>query len=175
MILLSKKLKTEKMEKIFGTTVRQDGIQRTGKRRWLLFFGLYEDEEGKTYEYRETFDHRPSLDEIKSVINAQISSDADERKRSGFVWKGLPVRYDEEAERNITGLSVKIPRLGTAMFPLTLKLGDCPDGSPAFHKFADAEEFESFTDALLAFAQDCYAKSWQEKSEIDWTKFEDTL
>jgi hypothetical protein len=160
------------MEKIFGTTVRQDGLQRIGRNTWLLFFSLYETEDGGTYEYRHTFNRRPTLDEIKEIINAQLSADADERKRNGFKWQGVPVRYDEEAERNITGLSVKIPRLGAAMFPLKFKLGDYPDGTPAFYEFADAEEFESFTDALMLFSQECYNKLWTEKSAIDWTKFE---
>ena len=163
------------MEKIYGTTVRQDSIQRTGRNAWTLFFGLFEDESGSTYEYRHTFKHRPTLDEIKDVVNTRLSADADERKRNGFKWQGVPVRYDEEAERNITGLSVKIPRLGAAMFPLKFKLGDYPDGSPAFYEFKDAEEFESFTDALLLFSQECYAKSWAAKSEMDWSKFEETL
>ena len=163
------------MEKIFGTTVRQDSLQRTGRNTWVLFFGLYTTAEGSTYEYRHTFNRRPTLDEIKAVINAQLSADADERKRNGFQWEGVPVRYEGEAERNITGLSVKIPRLGAAMFPLKFKLGDYPDGSPAFHYFADAEEFESFTDALMMFSQECYNKSWQEKAAIDWTKFENAL
>ena len=118
------------MEKIYGTTIRQDGLQQVGRDTWVLFFGLYETADGSTYEYRHTFNYRPSLDEIKSVINAQLSADADERKRNGFQWQGVPVRYDEEAERNITGLSVKIPRLGAAMFPLKFKLGDYPDGTP---------------------------------------------
>lgn len=122
------------MEKIYGTTIRQDGLQRIGRDTWVLFFGLYETTDGGTYEYRHTFKHRPTLDEIKAVINAQLSADADERKRNGFSWQGVPVRYDEEAERNITGLSVKIPRLGAAMFPLQFKLGDYPDGSPAFYE-----------------------------------------
>ena len=134
------------MEKIYGTTVRQDGLQRIGRDTWVLFFGLYETTDEGTYEYRHTFKHRPTLDEIKAVINAQLSADADERKRNGFSWQGVPVRYDEEAERNITGLSVK-----------------------------DAEEFESFTDALLLFSQECYAQAWQAKAEIDWNKFTDAL
>lgn len=163
------------MEKFYGTPVRQDGLQRIGTDKWMIFFGLFQTEAGNTYEYRHTFKHRPTLDEIKAIINAQLSADADERKRTGFQWRGVPVRYDEEAERNITGLSVKIPRLGDAMFPLKFKLGDYPDGSPAFYVFTDAEEFESFTDALMLFTQECYAKSWQDKADVDWTKFETEL
>ena len=160
------------MEKVYGTTIRQDGLQKVGRDKWILFYGLYTEANGSTYEYRQTFTHRPSLEEIKNAINATISAEADERKRTGFSWQGVPVKYDEEAERNLTGLSVKIPRLGAAMFPLTFKFGDNADGSPAFYEFKDAEEFESFTDALLVFTQECYANSWAEKSNIDWTKFE---
>ena len=75
------------MEKIFGTTVRQDSLQRTGRNTWVLFFGLYTTAEGSTYEYRHTFNRRPTLDEIKAVINAQLSADADERKRNASSGK----------------------------------------------------------------------------------------
>lgn len=162
------------MEKIYGTTHRQDGLQHIGRDRWLLYYGYYETGSG-AYEYRHTFDHRPTLEEVKAVINSQISADADERKRTGFQWQGVPLRYDDEAAANITGISVKIPRLGDAMFPLKFKLGDYPDGSPAFHVFKDTEEFESFTDALLMFSNECYEQSWSEKNDIDWTKFNEAL
>lgn len=165
------------MEKVYGSPKRQDGLYKVGRNKYEIIYGFGKDNEEDEigWNYRQRFKNRPTLDEIKAVINAQLSADADERKRNGFQWKGVPVRYDEEAERNITGLSVKIPRLGAAMFPLKFKLGDYPDGSPAFHEFADAEEFESFTDALMMFSQECYNKSWQEKAAIDWTKFENAL
>lgn len=165
------------MEKVYGSPKRQDGLYKVGRNKYEIIYGFGKDhEEDETgWNYRQRFTYRPTLDEIKAVINTQLSADADERKRNGFSWQGVPVRYDEEAERNITGLSVKIPRLGAAMFPLQFKLGDYPDGSPAFYEFKDAEEFESFTDALLLFSQECYAQAWQAKAEIDWTKFSDAL
>lgn len=165
------------MEKVYGSPVWQDGLYKVGRNKWELIYGFGKDDETAEsgWNWRQRFTHCPTLDEIKAVINAQLSADSDERKRNGFQWQGVPVRYDEEAERNITGLSVKIPRLGAAMFPLRFKLGDYPDGSPAFYEFKDAEEFECFTDALLLFSQECYAKSWQAKSEIDWSKFEEAL
>lgn len=165
------------MEKIYGASGRQDGLYKVGRNKWEIIYGFGRDDPDaeQGWNWRQRFSHRPTIEEVKQVINAQVSAEADERKRSGFSWQGVPVRYDEEAERNITGLSVKIPRLGAAMFPLKFKLGDFADGSPAFHTFENAEEFESFTDALLLFSQDCYAKLWQAKSEIDWSKFEEAL
>lgn len=159
------------MEKVYGSPIRQDGLYKVGRNTYELIYGFGEDEQGG-WNWRERFNHKPTLDEIKETIQKTISAEADERKRTGFSWQGVPVKYDEEAERNLIGLSVKIPRLGAAMFPLTFKLGDNADGSPAFYEFKDAEEFESFTDALLVFTQECYANSWAEKSNIDWTKFE---
>lgn len=159
------------MEKVYGSPIRQDGLYKVGQNTYELIYGFGEDEQGG-WNWRKRFNHKPTLDEIKDTINNTISAEADERKRTSFSWQGVPVKYDEEAERNLTGLSVKIPRLGAAMFPLTFKLGDNADGTPAFYEFKNADEFESFTDALLVFTQECYANSWAEKSNIDWTKFE---
>lgn len=165
------------MEKVYGSPKRQDGLYKVGRNKYEIIYGFGKDSDTDEtgWNYRQRFNHLPTQEEIKQVINAQLSADADERKRNGFTWKGVPVRYDEEAERNITGLSVKIPRLGAAMFPLTFKLGDYPDGSPAFYVFEDAEDFESFTDALLLFSQDCYARAWQEKASIDMDKFKEVI
>lgn len=165
------------MDKIYGSTKRQDGLYRIGFSIWEIIYGFGKDNPNdySGWDWRKRFSHRPSMEEIKTEIESVISAEADERKRTGFSWKGKPVFYDEEAERNLTGLSVKLPRLGSSMFPLTYKLGNYPDGTPAFHIFNDAEEFESFTDALLTHTQECYAWAWNTKASIDWTKFETVL
>lgn len=162
------------MERVYGSPKRQDGLYKIGRNKYQLIYGFGEDENGG-WNWREDFRYRPMMPEIKSIINATISEAWDEKKRTGFSWQGIPVRYDEEAERNLTGLSVKMPRLGSAMFPLTFKLGEHPDGTPAFYQFETQEEFEQFTDSLMAHTQECYAGSWEEKATVDWTKYEEVI
>ncbi|EOA56536.1 hypothetical protein [Phocaeicola massiliensis] len=48
------------MEKIYGTKKRQDCLVRTGRSKWILFYGFGKDDENSEngWEYRHTFDHK---------------------------------------------------------------------------------------------------------------------
>lgn len=160
------------MEKIFGTPHRQDGLQCIGRNKWLLYFGFYKIE-GSAYEYRHTFDHKPSLDEIKAIINKQIDDDTDETILHGMTWEGKPVKLDSESQTNLLGLMLSAQG-GMATFPKKYKLGDYPDGSAAYHEFADAAEFIAFVSAAIEHKDNAYAKGWNEKEALEksnWSAF----
>lgn len=158
------------MEKIYGATGRQDGLYKIGRNKWELIFGFGKDSEQEQtgWNYRQRFSSRPSLDEIKAIISAQIDADTDENILHGFVWNGLPVKLDTENQTNILGILVNLPLGGDSLFPMTFKLGDHADGTPAFHEFANAQEFAEFAKQATAHKQNAYAKGWTEKSSIDW-------
>lgn len=165
------------MEKVYGSPKRQDGLYKTGRMKYELIFGFGKDkpEDESGWNWRQRFDHLPTLSEIKDAVTGQLTAVAEDRRQTGFSWNGVPLRYDEEMERHINSLSVKLPRLETEIFPLRLKLGEYPDGTPAFYEFENIEEFDRFTDALLLFVQQCYAKMIEDVSAVDWSKFEVVL
>lgn len=77
------------MNKIYGTPVRQDGLQKVGRRTFTLFYGLYSDEHGGTYEYRYTFDHKPTWEEVEAVLVEAINEHTKETIINGFIWNGM--------------------------------------------------------------------------------------
>lgn len=60
------------MEKIFGAKERQDGVVRVSSRSYILFFG-YGEENGNGYNYRARFDHKPSVSELREVIETHVN------------------------------------------------------------------------------------------------------
>lgn len=158
------------MEKVYGATGRQDGLYKIGRNKWELIFGFGKDseEEQTGWNYRRRFNSKPTLEEIKAVVSAQIDADTNENILNGFVWNGLPVKLDTESQTNILGILVNLPLGGDSLFPMTFKLGDNADGSPAFHEFTSAAEFAGFAQAATAHKQAAYAKGWSEKSNINW-------
>ena len=118
------------MEKIYGTTKRQDGLQRVGKNKWLLYFGLYETESG-TYEYRHTFTHKPTLDEIKKLVWATIDAETKDKIVNQFEYEGIKVWLTDEKQRNFAS----IENNESVTFPLTLKLNEKADATPIYHTF----------------------------------------
>lgn len=161
------------MQKVYGSPKRQDGLYQIGRNKYELIYGFGKDHESDEtgYNYRQRFTYRPTLDEIKAAISEQIDRNTDESILNGFVWNGLPVKLDTENQTNILGVLVNIQLGGDSLFPMTFKLGDFPDGSPAFNEFASASEFADFAQAATAHKQEAYAKGWQEKAGIDWEKF----
>lgn len=158
------------MEKIYGATGRQDGLYKIGRSKWELIFGFGKDndDEQTGWNYRQRFSAKPTLDEIKAIVSDQIDADTNENILHGFMWNGLPVKLDTESQTNILGILVNLPIAGDTLFPMTFKLGDNADGSPAFHTFTSAQEFAGFAQAATAHKQAAYTKGWEEKSSIDW-------
>ena len=94
------------MEKRFGSPKRQDGLMKVGRNKYDLFFGFGKENEEDTsgWNYYHRFTHRPTLDEIKAVINRQIDADTDETILHGMTWEGKPVKLDSESQTNLLGL-----------------------------------------------------------------------
>ncbi len=163
------------MEKRFGSPKRQDGLMKVGRNKYDLFFGFGKENEEDTsgWNYYHRFTHRPTLDEIKAVINRQIDADTDETILHGMTWEGKPVKLDSESQTNLLGLLLSAQG-GMATFPKKYKLGDYPDGSAAYHEFADATEFIAFVSAAIAHKDNAYAKGWNEKEALEksnWSAF----
>ena len=131
------------MEKIYGTTKRQDGLQRVGKNKWLLYFGLYETESG-TYEYRHTFTHKPTLDEIKKLVWATIDAETKDKIVNQFEYEGIKVWLTDEKA----------------------------DATPIYQTFRTRDEFKKFSEAAACFILETIRNGWKEKDNVDWDVFD---
>lgn len=168
------------MEKIYGAQARQDCLMQIGTNKFEIIYGFGKDNENDEtgWNYRQRFSHRPSLDEIKSVINAQIDADVDESTMNGMKWNGMPVCLDAEFQTNVLGILAVLSLKGDSLFPKMFKLGNYPDGTPAFHTFTTALEFADFADALMSHKEACYKAGWQQKQILndgDWSAYKDIL
>ena len=155
------------MEKIYGTTKRQDGLQRVGKNKWLLYFGLYETESG-TYEYRHTFTHNPTLDEIKKLVWATIDAETKDKIVNQFEYEGIKVWLSDEKQRNYASLENN----ESIAYPLTLKLNEEADATPVYYTFETREDFIKFSKEASAYILNAIMDGWKEKDNIDWSVFD---
>lgn len=168
------------MEKVYGSPTRQDCLMEIGKNKYELIYGFGKDSEDSEtgWNYRQRFSHKPSLDEIKSVINAQIDAEVDEETLHGLVWKEMPVRFDAEFQANVLGILAVLSLKGDSLFPKTFKLGNYADGTPAFYTFNSAFEFADFADALMTHKETCYQAGWAQKQALqddDWSAFKNVV
>lgn len=158
------------MDKIYGTSIRQDGLQKVGRNRWHLFYGFGKDDDNEMgYNWRTTFDHQPTIDEVKSVITAQISSNAQKAIIEGYKWNDTAVWLSDENQRNYT-LAYNLANDGNLEKLPTVKLGS--DEEPVLYNFKDKKELTAFVQGMQQHIQTCLESAWQEKEQIDWSIFE---
>lgn len=157
------------MEKIYGASIRQDGLQKVGRNRWDLFYGFGKDEDNEMgYNWRTSFDHQPTIEEVKETITTQISANTQKAIIEGYKWNGHLVWLSSENQANYTRdyIMAKNGDLGTMP---TVKLGS--DDAPVYYTFEDIEELTEFVMGMQQHIQNCLNASWTGREEIDWSVF----
>ena len=121
------------MEKIYGSPIRQDGLMKVGRNRWDLFYGFGKDDDNEVgWNWRKTFDHQPTLEEVKDTIITQINSNAQKAILEGYEWNGHQVWLSDENLRNYT-LAYGLAKDGDLKSMPTVKLGS--DDNPLLYAF----------------------------------------
>lgn len=159
------------MEKIYGTTIRQDGLMKVGRKRWELFYGFGKDNDDDEagYNYRQVFAYKPTLEEIKAIIIGQINKITDEKILSGLVWNDIPIWLSSENQFNYKAAYDLAIQTNGESLPVTFKFGT--DSEPVYHTFDTLSEFQKFYITSLAYVQQVLADGWNEKDNIDWNIF----
>lgn len=157
------------MDKIYGAQIRQDGLQKVGRNRWDLFYGFGKDEDNEMgYNWRTSFDHQPTIEEVKETITAQISQNTQKAIIEGYEWNGNKVWLSSENQANYT-LAYDMVKNGDLEDIPTVKLGT--DEAPVYYTFKDNKELTAFVVGMRQHIQECLNASWTERKEIDWSVF----
>lgn len=155
------------MDKIYGTSVRQDGLLKVGRKNFTLFYGLYTDEKGSCYEYRHTFEHNPTWEEVKTKLIEAINEHTKERILTGFEWNGQRVWLSDENQRDF----MMIERLTEEAYPLEIKINEVAEGEPIYYTFVTQEEFAVFSKLASQHIIDTLQAGWREKDTLDKATF----
>lgn len=156
------------MEKRYGATRRNDCLMQIGRSKWELIYG-YDTDGVSGWTYRERFSRKPTLDEIKAIIIAQINSNTEEKILSGFTWNDTPIWLSSENQYNYKAAYDLAVQNGESSLPVKFKFGT--DENPVYHTFDNLEELSSFYTSAVAYIQQTLAAGWDEKDNVDWTKF----
>lgn len=158
------------MEKVFGATARNDQLIICGTKRAVLIFG-YGEENGIGYDYRHTFDHVPTDDEILSVITDQVNTDTGQKILTGFSWNGKKVWLSTENQFNFKTAYDLAVQTGGSSLPVKFKLGEDDTGTSVYHTFCTLEEFTDFYTQAIAFVNKTLVDGWNLKDSINVIKF----
>lgn len=142
--------------------------------RWNIQPYVNEDgeEQGVSF-YEEELTHKPTIDEIKSIIVAWYNAKIDEQILSGFVWNGLTVWLSSENQFNYKAAYDLAVQTGGANLPITFKFGTTNE--PVYHTFTTVEELNGFYLSAMAYINNTLAVGWSEKDSFDYTPYEEAL
>ena len=163
------------MEKLYGDYERMDCLMQVGRRRWLLYYGLFEDENG-TFIFHQYFERKPTLAEIKDLIIDAVNDYINERIISGFEWTSVDgdkyaVWLSMENQQNYKAIyDLAVQNNGVGILPVTFKFGTTEQ--PTYHTFETLEELQLFYIQSVRFIQETYQKGWQEKDSINWENYD---
>ena len=155
--------------------------------RVVIMYGLTESE-GKAEWYQLDFYKKqvakPTLQQVKDAIIADIDSRTDERILNGFPWQILHgeqqgetvnVWLSAENQRNFSEAQRVAVMTAGHNLPLTVKVSELPNKTPVYDSFETVEELTEFYLSGVAFIDQCLKAGWQEKDGIDWTPYAEAL
>lgn len=134
------------------------------RNRWRVRWDVITDEEGNTSFMEEELTHRPSGDEIKSIISGWISENTREKIISGFQYEGVPVWLSQENQANYQRTYLKAT-LCQDTLPVTFKFGT--DDEPVYRSFESLAELEAFFRAFSDFISQTQQEGWDARDSID--------
>lgn len=164
MLYLSQKFRI--MDKIYGAEIRQDGLYKIGFSLYELIYGFGKDNptDETGWNWRQRFDHKPTLTEIEETIKITINSETDNKILSGFIWEGMPVWLSSENQFNYKMAYDLAFQSEGASLPVTFKFGT--DDKPKYHTFESLSEFNDFYLAMSKHITDTIKAGWDEKEQL---------
>lgn len=135
---------------------------------WMITWHHEEDAEGANTFLSETFEHKPSLAEIKEVVLAWYNAKIDEKILSGFVWKDIPVWLSMENQFNYKAAYDLAVQTEGKLLP-TFKFGTTEN--PIYHKFESLEDLQDFYLEAMTYVNNTLYESWKEKDAINWEEY----
>lgn len=113
--------------------------------------------------------HKPTMQEIRSIIFEWINTQTDEKILSGFEWNGMPVWLSTENQFNYKAAYDLAVQTGGANLPTVFKFGD--NDNPQYHKFETVEELTDFYMKAMTYINEQLAIGWTKKDTIDWEQY----
>lgn len=150
------------MEKIYGASAAQDGVVKVSNKSYILFFGYGKDSMGG-YNYRHRFDHEPTEEELRAVIEAHVNEQTQERIIGGYQWKGKQVWLSVENQQNYTSDYL------AGVLPVNVRVYDTDaDASGTVALIETPEELADFYNGMVQHVRQCIEDGWSVKDSVDY-------
>ena len=152
------------MEKIYGASAAQDGVVKVSNKSYILFFGYGVDSMGG-YNYRHRFDHKPTEEELRAVIETHVNEQTQERIVGGYQWKGKQIWLSGENQQNYTSDYL------AGVLPVKVRVYDTDaDASGKVVLIETPEDLADFYHGMVQHVRKCIEDGWSVKDSVDYDK-----
>lgn len=139
------------------------------RNKWRVRWNVVIDESGSASYMEQEYRHRPSTDEIRTLVCDWINQQTDEKILSGFSFEGNLVWLSTENQFNYKAAYDLAVQSAGATLPVTFKLGT--DDKPCYRTFNTVDELSDFYVKAMAHVQTSLAEGWAAKDAFDPTLY----
>ena len=148
------------MEKIYGSSARQDAIVKVGENYYLYYgFGKDSNDAEHGYNYRHKFDHKPTPEEIKEKVLEAIDIETRARITGDLTYDGYKINLSVENQLNYAMFK------NMGRYPVVIKVEDA-NGSDVTLSLTK-ESYAAFYSSVQNHIRDCLQSCWAEKTSLD--------
>ena len=113
--------------------------------------------------------HKPTIQEIKSIVIGGINKQTEEAIQGGFHWRDIPIWLSIENQLNYkTTYDLAVQTNGEAL-PVVFKFGN--EDNPQYFKFEDMETFQDFYFKVVEHINNTLTAGWSKKDSINWDDY----
>lgn len=135
------------------------------KNKWRIRWDVQEKENGSASYMEEEFYHKPTGEEIRTLVMSWYNSQTDAAILSGFTYNGAHVWLSTENQYNYKAAYDLAVQTGGETLPVTFKLGS--DEHPEYHTFNRLDELKDFYVKAVGFIQTVLADGWKKKDKFN--------
>lgn len=135
------------------------------RNKWRIRWDVQLLQNGNISYYEAEFTHRPTDEEIRSVIVTEINAETDRKILSAFTYDGHMVWLSSENQFNYkVAYDLAVQTDGLSL-PVTFKLGT--DEEPCYYEFKTVAQITDFYTKAIAHIQKAIEQGWLAKDSIN--------
>ncbi len=136
------------------------------RRNLWAFRWNHHEEEGDWVAYEVIADHRPTIEEIREIINSHIDEETQARIVNEFTWRDKQIRLTDTAQRNFLFAVYHLDHTGEIDRATFTGLLESETDAEA------ADELGDIVSAMWEHIKHQRAEGQKQKNAVDYTVFE---
>lgn len=136
---------------------------------WRIRWDIQTNEDTTSY-MEEEFDHKPTPEEVKSIVLSYYNREIESSILSGMEYEGVKVWLSTENQFNYkAAYDLAVQTKGQSL-PVIFKFGT--DDEPQYREFTTVDELNDFYQKSISYVLTTLQEGWEKKDSFDVKLYE---